>query len=357
MAASPAPVSAATPSWQVASAGLPSISRLRDVTAAGPSAAWAVGYQNQNYYPAPGDELKQLYAVTRWNGATWTQQRLPGDPAELSGVSASSAADVWTVGKDRQLRPYAARFDGSAWTEVHPLVADSGTVLSDVAAADGKAVFVGGTGTSEPAIVEWDGSRFTGRAVTVADSWGSELYSVAALPGGAAFAVGYKYRADGTGPFPMVLGRQGGTWRVAAVPVIPNATLLTVAARSATDVWAVGTIDDSYTRTPLILHFDGQSWRQVAAPVPAGTLSAVAADAAGTVWITGTEDSGRTLYLRHQSGRWTVEYGVPVNSTYGTGHPAFSGLTAIPGARGGFWGAGGVHDAVQGDIAVIGRRG
>ncbi|BCJ46234.1 hypothetical protein GCM10010168_51830 [Actinoplanes ianthinogenes] len=349
-----APASAATPSWRVVSAALPSISRLQDVTAIGPSAAWAVGYQNQTYFPpAPG---VQLYALTRWNGSAWTQQQLPGDPDGLSGVSASSASDVWAVGTTQVSKPYAARFDGSRWTAWQPVPADSGANLNDVAAYDGKALFVGGE-YPNPKIVQWDGSRFADSGVTVPDSWANELYSVAALPGGAAFAVGYTYRADGSGPFPLIVQRRGAAWQVAALPSLPSATLLNVSARSATDVWAVGTIDDSYTRTPLILHFDGQSWRRVAAPVSAGTLSAVAADATGTVWIAGTEDSGRTLYLRYQGSRWTVEYGVTLNSAYGTGHPAFSGLTAIPGAAGGFWGVGGAHEAVQGDIAVVGRRG
>lgn len=350
----PLPASAAAPAWQVTPAGLPSISRLQDVTAAGPSAAWAVGYQNYSFEPpAPG---LQLHAVQRWNGSAWSAQRLPGDPADLTGVSAAGRSDVWVVGTGGSV-PYAARFDGSGWTAYRPAGDDSTTTLRDVAAGNGRAVFVGGR-FPNPKIVEWTGREFTDVPVTVPDTWANELLSVSSAPDGSTFAVGSRYGTDGSGPYPLIVQRLGGTWRVATVPAVRDTRLLSVSARSATDVWAVGTADDSLTRRPVIMHFDGRSWREVTAPLQAASLLAVAVDTAGTVWITGgNEPGGETRYLRYSAGRWTVENGTRISPAYGSGSPSVQGLTAVPGSPGRFWGVGAAVDAVQGDVAVIARRG
>ncbi|WP_328467428.1 hypothetical protein OHA21_48995 [Actinoplanes sp. NBC_00393] len=340
--AAPPPASAAETSWRVTSASLPQLSRLQDVTATGPSAAWAVGYQNHSFVGVPAG--LQFYAVMRWNGSRWAQEQLPGDPSNLTGVSAAGNADVWTVGHADEFVPYAAHFNGRTWTNHRPLGDDRFATLNDVAARAGRAVFVGSKHPN-PKIVEWDGQRFTDVAVTVPDSWSNGLYSVSTASDGVTSAVGETYRADGSGPYPLALQRRNGAWRVMPMPDIVNARLLSVAARSANDVWAVGTIDDSYTRQPLIMHFNGQSWRQIAAPVSNAPLQTVAVDAGGTVWIAGHDETRRlALYLSYRAGRWTVERG--------TGDLAISGLAAIPGTTGGFWGVG-----TDGTGAVIARRG
>jgi hypothetical protein len=74
---------------------------------------------------------------------------------------------------------------------------------------------------------------------------------------------------------------------VATLPKIATAQLSGVWARTATDAWAVGTIDFDSAPKPLVLHYDGVSWQRVTVPPAAGTLAAVAGDAAGNLWISG----------------------------------------------------------------------
>jgi hypothetical protein len=346
------PAEAAT-AWRVTA--LPPLklsSRLVDVAATGTDSAWAVGYQDSGYgKPTP----PRPYALLRWDAGTWSERLLPDDVGSLSGVSAAKASDVWTVGQDRRLAPYAAHWNGTAWQGYRPLGPGSAAALFDVAAAGGRAVFVGGD--AHPLVVEWDGQRFTQVAVPGTDASSGTLYAVATA-GGAAFAVGLRYVGDAAEPEPMIVQRTGSAWRVATLPAVPNARLLGVWARSATDAWAVGTIDFDSAPKPLILHWDGALWRRVTAPVAAGSLAAVAGDPAGNLWVSGETpvppyiEYPGSLFLRYTGGRWTVAYGPKVNNA----DPYLSALTNIPGTSA-FWAVGGVWDPVAESTALIERTG
>ncbi|MFC3500170.1 hypothetical protein ACFOOK_04200 [Micromonospora krabiensis] len=348
------PAQAAVPKWRVAA--LPRLelsSRLVDVAATGPDGAWAVGYQGSGYgAPVP----PRPYALLRWDGTGWAERVLPDDVGTLSGVSAAGPSDVWTVGQDRQLAPYAARWNGSAWQGYRPLGQETGSTLFDVAAEDGRAVFVGGN--AHALVVEWDGQQFTRVTVPGADAWWGTLYGVATAPGGATFAVGSWHVGDAAYPEPMILQRTGSTWRVATLPTVPSARLLGVWARSATDAWAVGTVDYDSAPKPLILHWDGTTWQRVPAPVSAGSLGAVAGDRAGNLWVSGANpvppyvEYPGSLFLRYTGGRWSVTYGPKVNNA----DPYLSALTNIPGTSA-FWGVGAVWDPAAESTALIERVG
>jgi hypothetical protein len=104
------------------------------------------------------------------------------------------------------------------------------------------------------------------------------------------WAVGYA--SPDTGVRPMILHYDGSTWSAAAVPPLPagvTGSLDGVAARSATDVWAVGA--DSQNRT-LVLHYNGSAWSIVPSPnnslADPNTLNGVAVDrASGETWAVG----------------------------------------------------------------------
>jgi hypothetical protein len=71
---------------------------------------------------------------------------------------------------------------------------------------------------------------------------------------------------------------------------------------SATDAWAVGFFDNGSVDQPLILHWNGHKWAQVASPHPGieGSLSGVAAVSASNVWAVGSFFNGtaeRTLAI------------------------------------------------------------
>lgn len=86
-----------------------------------------------------------------------------------------------------------------------------------------------------------------------------------------------------------------------------------VAAVSADDAWAVGSTNSSdYIRTsgPLVMHWDGSTWRTVDLPFHRpGYLEAVSA-AHGEVWAAGSQKFGRwsrPLLLHFADGAWTQQ--------------------------------------------------
>lgn len=329
-------------------------SRLVDVSATGPADAWAVGYQDNSYGRLP----TQPAALMHWDGSAWTERLLPGEFDMPVAISATAPSDVWAVGQDENLVPYAAHWDGTAWRgQAEP---GQGR-FNDVAARTGRPLVVGSRRAGGALVMEWDGQRFTEVSVPGSDAWpGGSLLSVATVPGGAAFAVG-EWNVDNAGyPEPMIVQRTGGGWQVAALPKVREARLTGVYARSATEAWAVGTIAYDTTRPkPLIMHWDGVSWQQVTAPIDAATLASVGGDAAGNLWVSGghaVEPYGvsypGSLFLRYQAKKWTVAHGPKV----GANDPYLSAVENIPGTRA-FWGVGTVYNPRTDQAALIERIG
>jgi hypothetical protein len=103
------------------------------------------------------------------------------------------------------------------------------------------------------------------------------------------------------------------------VPGFPYVSLLGVAARSATDAWAVGQAQSSgFTVRPVIEHWDGRKWRLMPnPPVPALTgLSGVTVAADGEAWAVGSSfnNSPDGLVL-HWTGRTWLRSATPKTST------------------------------------------
>src|SRR6185437_13740198 len=103
----------------------------------------------------------------------------------------------------------------------------------------------------------------------------------------------------------------GVGWTVSPVPGLGASTTLTsISARSASDIWAVGSTDDGTGVQTVILHWTGSSWHRKLSPNPAGAAgsnvpSGVTATSAGNAWAVGTFSNGtvgRTLIL-HWNGR------------------------------------------------------
>jgi hypothetical protein len=122
-----------------------------------------------------------------------------------------------------------------------------------------------------------------------------------------------------------------------------------VAARSATDVWAVGATSQSDDSQPLAVHWNGRSWTRF--PTPAlkigGYFNAVAGSSASSVWAVGRAGPGPGLgditaqLIEHWDGRrWTVQH---FPSLPGGGQ--FSGVAAL--SAGNAWAVG---YAVQPDL-------
>lgn len=148
------------------------------------------------------------------------------------------------------------------------------------------------------------------RAVPSADPhriWYDRFNSVAGVSPREAWAVGDSYTGRENGGRGSFIERwDGRRWRLAPAPIPPGATLWSVSASGAGDVWAVGMRRNG---GQLIEHWDGARWRMARAPQPGGILYAVAARTPRDVWAVGTRkrDRGFEPLIEHWDGtRWTV---------------------------------------------------
>jgi hypothetical protein len=117
-----------------------------------------------------------------------------------------------------------------------------------------------------------------------------------------------------------------------------------VTAIAPNDAWAVGSTGQVASSTGLIEHWNGRSWKRVAAPVlPGSGLSGVSGTGPKNVWAVGTFFRGdgqnaRTVALRWTGGKWVRATSA---NPGGSGATSLFGVTAVPG--GGAWAAGASH--------------
>ena len=320
---------------------------LNGVTVLSSSNAWAVG----SYFNGVADRS----LIVHWNGSVWKVVASPnvGGPSRenfLTGVAAISAHDIWAVGShdngtaDRAL---IMHWNGSVWKiAASP---DRGgpaseNILTGVAATSASDVWAVGK--------YYDGAGFqtliehrtgSGWAVVASPNPGGHannnvLTGVTALSSTNAWAVGYYFK-QGLAYRTLTVHWTGTAWH--AVPS-PNAGtpgkdnfLNAVAATSAGNVWAVGEVSDGTAGRTVIEHRTGSGWAVVASPNPASgpadidVLTGVAATSASNAWAVGTYSHGtvgRTLIVRWNGASWKV---VPSPSPAGrAGESVLTGAAA-----------------------------
>ena len=288
---------------------------LLAVSASSAGDAWAVGFTKT--VGAAG----RFPLAVQWNGSAWAIVPTPtltgGSKSTLNGVVAIGPADAWAVGRGRNGAALAEHWNGSAWAVV-PVPTPAGAAssqLSGISAlspsniwAVGSVTTVVGTTVQTRTLVEhWNGTAWS--TVASRNATGSNLLTgVAAVAGNNVWAVGYTITTDGTNQPDKTLVEHwnGSAWSIVASPnPASNDTLAGVAARSATDIWAVGTRQDRSGAIPidrtLTEHWNGTAWSVVASPNVGGNdnlLNGVAATA-GDIWAVGSSDVfAHTLALR-----------------------------------------------------------
>lgn len=264
----------------------------------------------------------------------WNLVGSPGVGAEgrLAAVSALSASDAWAVGQflgtDGRQHTLTERWDGSGWTVIaSPSPGPRSNILNAVATratSDAWAVgsLTGADYIPRPLIQHWDGAAWT----TIpspdagAHTVNAELAGVAAISASDAWAVGtVAHRPDDQTSDQQALIEHwdGHAWSIVAAPTpptppfggTPRAGLAAVAAVTANDIWAVG----SGSGGPLIEHWDGTSW----SVVPAGPaqqefgllgFASIAAVSATDIWAVGPGSGGRILGSCGGSGGVLIEH-------------------------------------------------
>src|SRR5205807_7887831 len=110
--------------------------------------------------------------------------------------------------------------------------------------------------------------------------------------------------------------------------------LVSVAAISANDIWAVGESDDYSLKAPdnnrsvetLVEHWDGKQWSIIASPNPGrvgSDLEGVAAFSAADVWAVGEPVASGGPLIEHWNGKqWSIVQSPKLKANYAS-------LTAI----------------------------
>jgi hypothetical protein len=194
--------------------------------------------------------------------------------------------------------------------------------------------YLGGS-DAQTLIEHWDGVAWS-----VVPSPGiGELWDVAAVAPDDVWAAG-KTVLRGAGPKgrdlvrPLIEHWDGVGWAVVPTPDIGStyAPLSGIAARSATDIWAVGNAEGADGQDELILHWNGSSWSRIPGPQHAPgeqmLLHAVAPVRPDDVWAVGFIQGGeqQATLAQHWDGQaWTI---VPTESP-GAWGSWLTGVTAL----------------------------
>jgi len=276
---------------------------------------WAVG-------SGPGGTL-----IEHWNGARWSVVPSPspgkgaGKTSELSGVAAVSPSDAWAVGSyssgphegDTTTLGLIEHWNGRRWSKVACPCGSNrsgGPVLAGISAVSGSDIWAVGSGGSGPLIVHWNGRTWA--AAPLAGNKGAQLTAVSATSERSGWAVGV---ARGAGPA-LTAHWNGRKWSWVSAP--GSATfndLRAVAARSPSSAWAGGQSGGAVEA----LHWNGSKWSSVPGPKITGrspTFDAIAAVPGGSPWAVGfrTARSGSRTSELNLIARWTGTRWVTVSS-------------------------------------------
>jgi hypothetical protein len=321
--------------WSIVSGpGNGTVAGLTGIAALGSGTVWAVGQFEAANGPSATD-------VEEYTGGQWAVVDSPSPGTlsnELKGVAAISPTDIWAVG-DSSGGTLTEHWNGGAWgyyPSPNGFLADD--TLNGVAASSSNDVWAVGTApfsgsTNADLIEHWNGSQWSiVPGTTTSEANGAELNAVAARSASDVWAVG---GSSGNPVGPFAEHWNGSQWsRVATAPasnpgdttMLSDDSLLGVAAVSASDVWAVGgnpPHNCGGLLPALIEHWNGGQW-SIVPNTPQGVLYSVSADSANDVWAVGMGGSG--AFVMHYDGTvWSV---VPVPVVSKPQSPLLFGVAA-----------------------------
>lgn len=158
---------------------------------------WAVGYRI-------GDNNQYLPITMHWNGNEWRMVDAPA-PAKVANylydVTLAGATEVWAVGYQYEgsgpVAPLLMRWDGTEWDQMGAPEVDSGyAVLNSVSATSEADVWVAGVyrlpdRTNKSLVAHWDGNEWSQVSSPGNGATTNNLKSIAAISPTSAWAVGY----------------------------------------------------------------------------------------------------------------------------------------------------------------------
>jgi hypothetical protein len=328
--------------------------RLSGVTAVSASDAWAVG----SFQPTGGGS-KTL--IQHWDGTVWTIVPSPnaGGPSTLAAIDALSANDAWAVGNfvadpfsEGGHRTLTEHWNGSAW-ELVPSPNDgveggNGRLFGVFAPASNNVWAVGSSfpdvefPTRQPLIEHWDGEEWQ---IVPGPSrspgpW-SELFAVSGTSPTDLWAVGVRDAQVGERftERALILHWDGEAWKRVRAPLpasrLTPFRLLDVVALTPNDAWAVGTVATRTTHRTVAMHWDGEAWKLVRSANPSAQfqdLAGVAARSSARVWAVGAYFDAGVDRMRTLVERWDGERFRKVSSG-NRGHSDLNDVSAVRGMR------------------------
>jgi hypothetical protein len=272
--------------------------RLYDVTVIGPGDAWAVGSATLGPTTSP--------LLLHWDGVQWTVDSAGGlPPSSASAVHALAADDVWAMGAITQggtgFTTLAAHYDGSSWTPMNvPNAGFGGLQFQAVHGLASDDVWAAGfenpgSGIFAPLLAHWDGNEWT--SLNPEPVGGCTLLDIEMIASDDVWAVGL-CPVSGMGDQPYAVHWNGTSWTQAPMPLFEDGhvRLEGVVARASDDVWAAGTNGDANgVPRPLIMHYDGAGWQEVAMPPSGGShewFLGMGAAPNGGLWAVGQYFNG-----------------------------------------------------------------
>ena len=310
------------------------------------SEVWAVGAQFGLAGQTPPPP-----AAYHWDGTSWSSTTTPpiGFNASLNAVSASSTSDVWAVGGivqpgyRRRLALYEHWTGGPSWTKVDgPLVGGLNAVAT---LSPTNAWAVGALGV----VVHWDGKSWTDVTSTLvtqpnpSNIFGNNLTAITAISASDIWTVG-RFTNTSYTTSAYALHFNGSTWASTVLPQPPisgpsSPILHGVTAFGSNHVWAVGDNEEvpGLGLTTLIYYWDGSRWSMQSpslngAAYPA--LNAVAARSATDVYAVGFDmpsvngGTQQALILRWNGSSWSID----ANATATGAFSSLYGAATRPGA-------------------------
>jgi len=353
--------------WTVVPSPDPSAAsdQLNGVSARTANDAWAVG----SFTGPDADADGQQMLTARWDGTQWRQVTTPAVPHQdevLNAVSASGANDAWAVGVTRVVSaagrsPLAIHWNGTAWSIVS--VPNSGgsskSMFNGVATLSASNAWAVGRGKDARALVEhWDGTAWSVVPVPAPSApagstlAGVSLSGVSARSASDIWAVGSFSAVLNTNVLTKSLAMHydGTSWKVVPTPSNQSSTVATalngVTALAANDVWSVGRLSTTNGTTlpnaMVIQHWNGTSWSSVTTPALQGGLTGVAARSANDIWAVGAgiDASGTVPVNKTLTLHWDGSAWTRATSPNGSsGESLLNGVGATPGG-GDVWAVG-----------------
>lgn len=199
--------------------------------------------------------------------------------------------------------------------------------LTAVAAVSSHEAVAAGWTASGPMIDNWNGTTWTAEALPLLPPGlhGAGLTAVSAIPG-CAVAVGGGFDLEEATEQPLLYRRHGNGWQCDPLPELGEPYVLTgVTMVSPAEGWAVGHAFPG----PVVLHWDGAQWINVAVPDP-GHAKLLAVTVCGNeVWAVGAQER-KPFILRYDGHAWGQ-----------TKCPASGPVTAVVSGTSGVWAASG----------------